>query len=29
MTDGERFEDWFSQVNGKRLTYKTLTSGKQ
>ena len=29
MTDGERFEDWFSQVNGKRLTYKALTSSKR
>jgi hypothetical protein len=26
MTDGERFEDWFSHVNGKRLTYDSLTS---
>jgi len=25
MTDGERFEDWFANLNGKRLTYKTLT----
>ena len=24
MTDGERFEDWFSHINGKRLEYKTL-----
>ncbi|MGB4967631.1 MAG: IS1595 family transposase [Candidatus Saccharimonadales bacterium] len=24
MTDGERFEDWFSHVNGRRLTYNTL-----
>ena len=24
MTDGERFEDWFNHVNGKRLTYKSL-----
>ena len=24
LTDGERFEDWFSHLNGKRLTYKTL-----
>lgn len=24
MTDGERFEDWFVHVNGKRLTYKAL-----
>ena len=24
MTDGERFEDWLSKVNGKRLMYKTL-----
>lgn len=26
MTDGERFEDWFNGVNGKRLTYKALLS---
>jgi hypothetical protein len=25
MTDGERFEDWFANLNGKRLTYKILT----
>ena len=25
MTDGERFEDWFTSLNGKRLTYKALT----
>jgi transposase-like protein len=24
MTDGERFEDWFSNINGKRLMYKAL-----
>ncbi len=24
MTDGERFESWFSHVNGKRLTYNSL-----
>ncbi|HSW77956.1 MAG TPA: IS1595 family transposase [Candidatus Chromulinivoraceae bacterium] len=24
MTDGERFEDWFSNINGKRLMYKSL-----
>jgi transposase-like protein len=24
MTDGERFEDWFSNINGKRLLYKSL-----
>lgn len=24
MTDGERFEDWFNHVNGKRLTYNSL-----
>lgn len=24
MTDGERFQDWFTNLNGKRLTYKTL-----
>lgn len=24
MTDGERFEEWFSNLNGKRLTYRTL-----
>lgn len=24
MTDGERFEDWFVNLNGKRLTYKML-----
>jgi transposase-like protein len=24
MTDGERFENWFSAINGKRLTYKSL-----
>jgi transposase-like protein len=24
MTDGERFEEWFNNLNGKRLTYKTL-----
>lgn len=24
MTDGERFEDWFNRVNGKRLTYNSL-----
>ena len=24
MTDGERFEDWFSSINGKRLMYKSL-----
>jgi transposase-like protein len=26
MTDGERFEDWFNNVSGKRLTYKALIS---
>lgn len=26
MTDTERFEEWFSRIEGKRLTYKTLTS---
>lgn len=26
LTDGERFEDWFSHINGKRLTYKSLTT---
>lgn len=26
MTDGERFEDWFNHVNGKRLTYSKLIS---
>lgn len=26
MTDGERFEDWFNGINGKRLLYKQLTS---
>ena len=26
MSDSERFEDWFSNLNGKRLTYKALTS---
>jgi transposase-like protein len=25
MTDGERFEDWFGSINGKRLRYKSLT----
>jgi transposase-like protein len=24
MTEGERFEEWFANLNGKRLTYKTL-----
>jgi hypothetical protein len=24
MTDGERFDDWFSRIEGKRLTYKSL-----
>ena len=24
LTDGERFEDWFSRIEGKRLMYKTL-----
>ncbi|QQR52174.1 IS1595 family transposase [bacterium] len=24
MADGERFEDWFSNINGKRLMYKSL-----
>jgi transposase-like protein len=24
MTDGERFEDWFSNINGKHLMYKSL-----
>jgi transposase-like protein len=24
MTDGERFEDWFSNIDGKRLLYKSL-----
>jgi transposase-like protein len=24
LTDGERFEDWFNHINGKRLLYKTL-----
>lgn len=24
MTDGERFEDWFSNSNGKRLIYRSL-----
>ncbi len=24
MTDGERFEDWFGRIEGKRLTYKSL-----
>jgi transposase-like protein len=24
MTDGERFEDWFCNINGKRLMYKNL-----
>lgn len=24
MTDGERFDEWFTRLNGKRLMYKTL-----
>lgn len=24
LTDGERFEDWFNHLNGKRLTYSNL-----
>ena len=24
MTDGERFDDWFSRIEGKRLTYQSL-----
>jgi hypothetical protein len=26
MTDGERFEAWFDNINGKRLMYKSLTN---
>ncbi len=26
MTDGERFKDWFSNINSKRLMYKSLIS---
>lgn len=26
MTDGERFEDWFGRIDGKRLTYKALVN---
>jgi transposase-like protein len=29
MTDGERFEDWFGNLNGKRLTYKALIEKQQ
>jgi transposase-like protein len=29
MTDGERFEDWFKQVDGKRLMYKNLIEKRQ
>ncbi len=29
MTDGERFEDWFGNLNGKRLTYKALIKKQQ
>ena len=28
LTDGERFEDWFNHLNGKRLTYNHLVSKK-
>ena len=26
--DGERFEDWFNHLNGKRLTYNNLITKK-
>jgi transposase-like protein len=29
MSDGERFENWFSTINDKRLTYKTLIQKTQ
>lgn len=25
LTDGERFEAWFDNIDGKRLMYKNLT----